>query len=319
MKRLIVLMLFTIGFVGCAQNATYPNKPVELVVPYAAGGGSDINARTIAEIVQKYKFSPEALVVINKPGGSGAVGNSYAFSKKGSDYTLLTMIGGQAASAIYNNADVKADMFVPIAVMLYDVIFLGTGKDSKFKSLADLVTYARQHPGEVVIGGPNIGNEEHYAYKLLENITGVSLKYVSFNGTGEVITALLGKHVDIGLFKPAAAQTQVEAGNILPLVTYSGKRLGGSFTEVPTFEELGFTPVDLQIYRAVVAPPGISEKAIKFWEDVFRKVSETPEWQEGYIQKSLLNSTFIVGEEARTFIAEDQKKFAEVFAQIEKK
>ncbi len=314
----IILYIALFLVAGCASETTYPSKSVELVVPYSAGGGSDINGRTIAEIVQKYKFSPEPLMVVNKPGGSGAVGNAYSYSKKGSDYSLLTMIGGQAASAIYNNADVKADMFTPIAVMLYDVIFLGVGKSSPFRDLKSLVEYAKANPGEVVIGGPNIGNEEHYAYKLLENTTGIKLKYVSFSGTGEVVTALLGDHIDVGLFKPAAAQTQVEVKNINPLVVYSGKRLKGEYLDVPTFEELGYKPVDLQIYRAIVAPPGISAEAVKFWEDVLRKVSETPEWQEGYIQKSLLNSTFIVGEEARKFISEDQKKFAAVFAEIER-
>lgn len=288
-----------------------------MVVPYSAGGGSDRNARTIADIVQKNNLSSQPVMVVNKPGGSGAVGNAYANSKKGSDYTLLTMVGGQAASAIYNKAEVTVSNFTPIAVMAYDAMLLGVSKDGKYSSLEEIVEMAKSKPEGVIIGGPNIGNEEFYAYKLLEENTGAKFKYVSFNGTGDVISAMLGGHVDVGILKPAAAMSQVEAGNINPIVTYTEKRLEGAYSTAPTFEELGYPKTDVRVYRAIVGAPDMSEEAVSYWEGVLKSVSESTEWKDGYIQKNMLVPNFLGSKDAKKFILEDQERFKKMFEALD--
>ncbi len=327
MKKLLLaasaaLMLFTAcgekgGEKETKSAVTYPEKPMELVVPYSAGGGSDRNGRTIADIIQKNNFASQPLMVVNKPGGSGAVGNAYTNSKKGSDYTLMTMVGGQAASAIYNNAQVTVDMFTPIAVLAYDAMLLGVTKDAKYSSLEEAVAAAKAAPESVVVGGPNIGNEEFYAYKLLEKNTGAKFKYVSFNGTGDVISAMLGGHIDVGILKPAAAMSQVEAGNINPIVTYTEDRLEGAYADAPTFEELGYPKTSVKVYRAIVGAPDMSEEAVAYWETALKKVSETSEWQDGYIKKNLLVPNFMGSKEAKEFMLADQERFREMFEALD--
>lgn len=320
-KMLLVASAALMLFTACGEKgekaketaANYPDKPMELVVPYSAGGGSDRNGRTIADIVQKNSFANQPLMVVNKPGGSGAVGNAYTNSKKGSDYTLMTMVGGQAASAIYNKSEVTVDMFTPIAVMAYDAMLLGVTKDAKYSSLEEAVAAAKSSPESVVIGGPNIGNEEFYAYKLLEKNTGAKFKYVSFNGTGDVISAMLGGHIDVGILKPAAAMSQVEAGNINPIVTYTEDRLEGAYATAPTFEELGYPKTSVKVYRAIVGAPDMSDEAVKYWETALKKVSESTEWKDDYIKKNLLVPNFMGSKEAKEFMLADQERFRKMF------
>lgn len=320
-KKGLVVIFLSLGIVSCGdKNNTskvqYPEKSIEMVVPYSAGGGSDRNGRMLAEIVQKYKLAPQPIMVVNKPGGSGAVGNAYVNSKKGNDYTLLTMVGGQAASAIYNKAEVTVDKFTPIAVLAYDVMFLGVSKNSKYQNLKEIVEAAKTSPGSITVGGPNIGNEEFYAYKLLEKQTGAKFKYVSFNGTGDVISAMLGNHVDIGILKPAAAMSQVESKNIQALVSYTPEPLGGVFGDTPTFKDLDYGDVDVRVYRAIVGPPNMKEDVVTYWEDIFKKVSETPEWKDEYVKQNFLVPNFLGSSEAKKFILEDQEKFVKMFSEI---
>lgn len=321
-KKGLLLLGLSFVILSCGDKektakVQYPDKPIEMVVPYSAGGGSDRNGRTLAEIVQKYKMAEQPIMVVNKPGGSGAVGNAYVHSKKGNDYTLLTMVGGQAASAIYNKAEVTVDKFTPIAVLAYDVMFLGINKNSKYKNLKEVVEAAKNTPGSITVGGPNIGNEEFYAYKLLEKQTGAKFKYVSFNGTGDVISAMLGDHVDIGVLKPAATMSQVESKNIIPLVSYTPEKLGGVFEDTPTFKELDYGDVDVRVYRAIVGPPNMNENIVTYWEEIFKKVSETPEWKDEYVKQNFLVPNFLGATEAKKFILEDQEKFATMFSEID--
>ena len=314
-KTALLLAVFTMTSTVFG-NTNFPKRNVEMVVPYSAGGGSDRNGRMLAEIVQKYKLAPQPIMVVNKPGGSGAVGNAYVNSKKGNDYTLLTMVGGQAASAIYNKAEVTVDKFTPIAVLAYDVMFLGISKNSKYQNLKEIVEVAKTSPGSITVGGPNIGNEEFYAYKLLEKQTGAKFKYVSFNGTGDVISAMLGNHVDIGILKPAAAMSQVESKNIQALVSYTPEPLGGVFEDTPTFKDLDYGDVDVRVYRAIVGPPNMKEDVVTYWEDIFKKVSETPEWKDEYVKQNFLVPNFLGSSEAKKFILEDQEKFVKMFSEI---
>ncbi len=322
MKKFWILALAVIVTValvaGCGSQqskpaAKYPDKPIEFVVSYSAGGGSDIIARTIADIAGKTKLVDQPITVVNKPGGSGAVGNAYVFAKKGDKYTLITMNSGQALSALVNKAEVKAGMFTPIANLAMDDVLIAVRADSKYQNFADLVKASKEKPESITIGGVGVGSEDHLCWGLINKETGTKFKWVVFNSSGDALSALLGGHIDVGIFNPNEFVAQVQAGKMKPLATFSKKRLTGIFKDVPTFAELGYPGVAFQQFRSVLGPPDMPKEAVKFWSDTFKKLTETEQWKKDYCDKFMLTPAFM---DADTYAKYHKEEEARLFEQI---
>jgi len=298
MKRLanllLVSLILTLLTTSIAAAADWkPTRDIEFVVPSAAGGGSDLNARTIADLARKYGLSPTPLMVVNKPGGSGAVAFSYVNTKKGDAHTLMVLHSGQAVGAYVNDWRVKTEDLTYIGTVAFDELTLGVRKDSPYKDIPSLIAAAKENPGKVTIGGSQRGNSDHLCFELMNKYTEGEFTYVMFNSSGEVMSAVLGGHVDVGIFNPTECIGQVEAGEIIPIVTFAAKRLGGVFADVPTFGELGYPEIQVTEVRAIAGPPDMPAEAVKFYEELLLKVTETEEWKRDYIQRNLLVDTYM--------------------------
>ncbi len=298
---IVILALALVAGCGSSQQtkqaAKYPDRPIEFVVPYSAGGGSDIIARTIADIVSKNKFSDQPITVINKPGGSGAVGNAYVFAKKGDKYTLMTMNSGHALSALVNKAEVTAAMMTPIANLAMDDVLIAVKADSPYKTFADLLKAVKEKPETVTIGGVGMGSEDHLCWGLINKETGSKFKWVAFNSSGDALAAVLGGHVDVGIFNPNEFAAQVQANKMRPIAAFSTARLKGIFKDVPTFAELGYPKIAFQQFRSVLGPPDMPKEAVKFWSDTLKKVTETEQWKKDYCEKFMLTNRFMDADE----------------------
>lgn len=289
MLTLTVLVAFVAATVVAGEFV--PVKEITIIVPSNAGGGSDLNARTIANIAQKNGFSPRSFMVVNKGGGSGAVGFTETFAKRGDDHTLMILHSGQAMGAYVNDWKTKTEDLTFIAVLAFDDLFLGVKADSPWTSVEDLIAASKADPEEVTIGGSQRGNSDHLAFESFNQATNAQASYVSFNSSGDVMSALLGGHVDVGIFNPLEFIGQIQAGAVKPLVTFAPKRLGGMFEDVPTLKELGYKVVVVE-NRAIAGAPGMSEEATKFYSDMLQKVTETDEWKKDYIEKNYLDPVF---------------------------
>lgn len=293
LKKLLGLALACVLSTGAALAGEFtPVKEITVIVPSSAGGGSDLNARTIANIAQKNNFTPRSFMIVNKGGGSGAVGFTDTFAKKGDDHTLMILHSGQAMGAYVNDWKTKTEDLTFIAVVAFDNLFLAVKADSPWKTIEEFIAASKANPEEIAVGGAQRGNFDHLAFETFNAATGAGASYVSFNGSGDVMSALLGGHIDAGIFNPLEFIGQIQAGGVRPIATFAPERLGGIFKDVPTMKELGYENAVVVENRAIAGPPGMSEAAAKYYSDLLKKVTETDEWKTGYIEKNYLDPVF---------------------------
>ncbi|WHH60354.1 tripartite tricarboxylate transporter substrate binding protein [Petroclostridium sp. X23] len=298
-------------------KAWVPEKEIEFVVPSSAGGGSDLNARTIADLAQKNNFTPKSFMVVNKPGGSGAVSFSYVYGKKGDPNTLMILHSGQVMSAIVNKSPVKADMLTYVGTVAVDELVFAVKKDSKYKDIESIIKAAKENPDTVKIGGSQRGNGDHLSFLMFNKETGSKAAYVQFNSSGEVMSSLLGGHIDVGIFNPAESNSQIQAGELIPVASFSSERLSGVFKDTPTFKELGYDKLELSEVRAIAGPPNMSAEALKFYEDLLKKVTETDEWKQNYIEKGFMTNKYLTAEETKKFFTAQSKLYEEMFSEVD--
>ena len=306
--------VFALAFAVSAFAGEFePAKEITMIVPSSAGGGSDLNARTIGNIVQKYKLSPRNIMVVNNGGGSGAVGFTNTFAKKGDNQTLMILHSGQVMGSYVNNWNVKASDLTYIAVLAFDNLFLCVKKDSPYKTVADLVKASQAEPEEIAIGGAQRGNSDHLSFELFDRETKAQAAYVSFNGSGDVMSALLGGHVDAGIFNPLECIGQIRSGDVVPIACYGEERIGGVFADAPTFKELGYPGIVVVESRAIAGPPEMAPEAVDYYVEMLRKVTETDDWKNDYIAKNFLDPVFYDAAKTKAFYEGQIDSFKKAF------
>ncbi len=286
---------------AAVAQATYPTKNIEVVVPFAPGGGTDNLMRMITGIMEENKWSPVALNVNNRAGGSGTVGYSYLIGKKGDSHVVAgatpMIVSGKLQGRLSGN---HRDAMTTLMIVAIDELMLSVRTESPFKTIEDFVNAARARPGLLTVGGTGTHNEDHIFAHLFEQAANIKLKYVPFNSGGEVTAALMGGHIDAGVMNPNEIDTQVEAGKAKNLAVAARKRMTGA-PDVPTFAEKGYKFYWEQM-RGVVGPAGMTPEAVAWWQDTLKKVTATKKWQDDYIKRNLLTPTAWVGEEANKYL-----------------
>lgn len=286
---------------GVQAQAKYPSKTVEVVVPYAPGGGTDNLMRMITGIMDENKLSPVPLTVNNRAGGSGAIGFNYLINKKGDSHVVAgatpMIVSGKIEGRLPGN---HRDAMTILMIVAIDELMLSVRNESPFKTVDDFVKAARAKPGGLTIGGTATYSEDHIFTHLFEQAAKIKVKYVPFNSGGEVTTALMGGHIDAAAMNPNEFQAQVEAKKGTNLAVAAKKRLTDA-PDVPTFAEKGYEFYWEQM-RGVVGPANMEPAAVKWWQDALKKVTDTKKWQEQYIKRNLLTPTQWTGEEANKYL-----------------
>jgi putative tricarboxylic transport membrane protein len=282
-------------------QAKYPSRSIEVVVPFAPGGGTDNMMRMITGIMEENKWSPQPVNVNNRPGGSGTIGYSYLISKKGDPYVIAgatpMIVSGKLQGRLPGN---HRDAMTVLMIVAIDELMLSVRSESPYKTIEEFVAAARAKPGQLTIGGTGTHNEDHIFAHLFEQAAKIKVKYVPFNSGGEVTAALMGGHIDAGVMNPNEIVAQVEAGKAKNLAVAAKKRMAGA-PDVPTFAEKGF-PFYWEQMRGVVGPAGMPPEAVAWWQDTLKKVVATKKWQEEYIKGNLLTPTAWTGEEANKYL-----------------
>jgi putative tricarboxylic transport membrane protein len=283
-----------------AAQGKYPSRPIEVVVPFAPGGGTDNLMRTIVGIIDENKWSPVPINVNNRAGGSGTIGYTYLLNKKGDPHVVAgaapTIVSAKIEGRLpANHRDMTVLMIVAI-----DELMLSVRSESKYQTIEDFVKDAKARPGQLTIAGTGTNSEDHIFTYLLEQAAGIKVKYVPFNSGGECTTALMGGHVDAGVMNPNEIVAQVEAKKARNLAVAAKKRLDDA-PDLPTFAEKKMDFYWEQM-RGVVGTGGMPPEAVKWWVDTLKKVTDTKKWQEGYIKRNFLTSVQWTGEEANAYL-----------------
>ena len=298
---------FVVVVLGGTALAAWPEKDIEFMVPWKAGGGSDTMARFIVKAIKDNNLSPKPIVVVNKPGGNGQIGSAYVINKKGGGYTWMTLSSGQISIPLAGLGKIKATQFTPLAQMAGDVNLLVVKTDSPYKSVKDVVEAAK---GKTLnIGGSGRGSEDHICTYLLEKGTGIKLNYVSFSGGSGVMSNLLGGHVDIAWANPNECLSQVKGGLARILAVTKEDRLK-LLPDVPSFKEQGYDVVFWQV-RGVHGPPDMPQEAIDGSIALLKKAAATDVWAKEYVEGKVLTPRFIPGTEYTKVIKDNEEMFRE--------
>ena len=267
----------------CAQTVLAqgfkPSRPIEVVVHTGPGGGSDLLARAVADMMEKEKLLPVRMQVVNKTGGGGAVAAAYLAEKKGDQHTLGFFTGVWLTNPLTRDeAKVTLKDLTPVARLVLEPALIAVKADAPYKSLRDFVAAAKQNPGQLKQSGGSITSRDNVVRQLLQKESGTRWSFISFPGGGERIAALLGGHVNMMVIEPAEAGEHIRAGNMRVLAQVSDTRLP-AFPNVPTLKEAGFDIPAVPQVRGVVAPPAIPRPNVAYWEDVFRKLTQSASWR----------------------------------------
>ena len=300
---------------GAAAQAKYPQRPVEIVVPYAPGGGTDNLMRMITGIIDEHKWSPVPLTVNNRAGGSGAVGYNYLINKKGDSHVIAgatpLVVSGKIEGRLPGD---HRDAMTILMIVAIDELMLSVRSESPYKTIDELVKAARAKPGGMTVGGTATFTEDHIFTHLFEQAAKVKVKYVPFNSGGEVTAALMGGHIDAGVMNPNEIVAQVEAGKARNLAVASKKRLADA-PDLPTFAEKGYEFYWEQM-RGVVGPANMPPEAVKWWQETLKKVTDTEKWKKDYIKRNLLTPTQWTGEEANKYLDSLREKYARALNEL---
>ena len=303
-----------VALAGAAHAQWVPNKTVDVVVHTGPGGGSDLLARAMVQMIEKEKLVPVRMQVVNKPGGNGAVAAAYLAEKKGDPHTigLITSvwIAGPLTSA---EAKVTVHELKPIAQLMTEPAVFAVRADSPFKTLKDFVDASKAKPGTLKQSGGSVTSRDNIVRQSLQAATGARWAFVSFPGGGERLAALLGGHVDIMVIEPQEAGEQVRAGKLRVLAQLTDRRLPG-YPDAPTLKEAGFDVHPTPQIRAVVAPPEQPAEASAYWEKLFERLKDTPSWKK-YIADNQLEEGFLPASQLKASIGKIEKELRDVYTE----
>jgi putative tricarboxylic transport membrane protein len=308
LSLLLLVVLFVAFGAGNALGAgKFPEKPITLIVHAGAGGGSDIFARTLSATYEKQKLLPQPIVVENKTGGSGGIAFAYVAGKKKDPYYMVTAVTSFMTTPLMGLTPVGLKDFTPIANLAFDEYMLMVGPNSKYKSVKDIVDFAKANPKKITVGGTQLGSSDSICSYLIEKAAGVQFNFIVFNGGGEVNAAMLGGHIDMAITNPGEALELYKAGKVKILGVFAEKRLAGA-PDVPTMKEQGLNITYVQ-NRGLAAPAGIPDDARKVLVDSLFKYSKTPEFKK-YCEENMLSEAWQDSAAFGKFLEEWNAKYA---------
>jgi putative tricarboxylic transport membrane protein len=290
-----------------AANADWkPTKDIELVVPNAPGGGNDLLARAVGNILTQEKLVPTSVVIVNKPGGAQAVGVAYAAANRAGDPHTLVLVstGTQVTPLTVKDAKGYNDL-EPIATLTVDDFFLVVDAKSKYKTAAEMVAAAKAKPRSVSIGIG--GATDEMAVADLEAGTGAKFNLVRFGSTGESLNALLGGHVDATTGNPIELLSQIKAGAVRGVAVFRDTRFDVA-PDVPTLAEQGIKVPTYQAWRGIAIPKGTTPEQIAYWRDVFTKVKDSQSFKD-VLTKNVSTGMVLTGDAMKKYTDEQESLY----------
>ena len=287
-----------------------PSRDVEFVVLSGVGGGSDLMARIIGKVIVDEKLIPTPLVINNRPGGGGAVGVGYVAANRRQDpHTLVLMNATTQITPILTPNARTMEALQPVMNFMLDDFLLFVKGDSPYKSVQDFVKDVQSKPDKTINFG-TAGTTDVMAITLLSRALGKEINAVNFNSGGEVLTALLGGHIDAAINNPQEFIGHLDAGTVRALAVFRDDRFP-AFPDVPTMKESGVNTPKFQMWRGVALPKDIEPAALEFWTGVLQKVAAS-ETIKKYIAENFATEAPLSGQEFETFLAGQEKLYRDL-------
>ena len=322
LKALLAPCVLALATASAMAQEAFPSRAITMIVPFPPGGVADVTGRPTASAMEKILKQP--VVVSNRPGAGGAVGNAAVANAKPDGYTILMALSSisviPAADVLFERKPAYSlDQFAPIALITADPTILTVHPSLPAKTLKELVALARAKPGQLSYSTSGIYGALHMPMEMFLHASKLKMRHVPTTGGGPAITALLGGHVDLTAGGPAAITPHVKAGKLRPLASWGPKR-HEFFPDVPTFKELGYD-IEYLIWAGMFAPRGTPEPVMKVLRDTARRAVEDPEFKSMMVK---VNSPihYLDAPDFQKFWLADAKRLAEavkVIGKVEEK
>lgn len=268
---------------GKSESApNYPNKPLDFIAPAGAGGGWDLTARTVAKVLGETKLVSVGMPVTNRVGGGGAVALAYLQNKKGSDHEIVVYSPPLILINLTGTTPLNYKNVTPLARLIADYGAFAVAKNSKYRTIMDVMDALKKDPKSVVIGGTSaVGSMDHIQFLLAARAAGVKnlkeIRYVSFQD-GSSAAQALGGHIDLLTTGLGDVRGLLQSGDLRGLASTAPERVDVDvIRDIPTMKEQGLDAVFIN-WRGLFGPPDMPQYAVDYWRQTLAKMVDTPEW-----------------------------------------
>jgi len=285
-KKLNVFLVFTvflsIYLVACSnseQGASedFPNKSINLITAFAAGGSNDSIARTLAEASED--ILGQKVIVENLTGGSGSIGQAAGANAKPDGYKLTLVTASIVSNPLFNDLPYSHESFEPVILINNDPQYLIVNTKSSYDNIDSFIEYAKENPGKVKIGVSGAQTTNAFASKDLAKSLGLEMVTVPHDGTADAVVALQGGHIDAVVASYTEFQGQLKSGELMPILNFAGKERNPNLPDTPTALELDID-VDYSSWRGIAAPKGTSPEVIQTLHDSFKEAIESEQFKD---------------------------------------
>ncbi len=306
MRTMLRSLLATVALsvAGASAVAAYPDRPVILVNPYAAGGPADVVARSLARALEKRLGQP--VVVENKPGGGASIGTGFVARAKPDGYTLLlgTSAGHVVTPLMQKTVYDGVKGFAFCAVVAVQPIMLVVNPSRGIRSVPALIARAKAEPGKWSYGSAGVGGATHLGAELFQQVAGVQLNHIPYAGASPAINDVVGGQTDLAMLNLSASLPFIRQGRLVALAYASDKR-SPLLPDVPTLAEAGVAGADAATWYSLAAPAGTPAEIVRTLSETVRAVNDDPDYRR-VMQEQAIALMALSPQEADAYVAKDQ-------------
>lgn len=319
--HMLAVIILAAGLTACASGSgDYPSKSITIMAPSGAGGGLDLTARALSKALDETQLVARSIMVQNKPGGGQSVGMAEFADYKSDPYQLFL----PSSPIIINNLKKEGSSpysfrdLTPLAQLTRDYGAIVVQADSKYKDLPSLFSDLKAKPDSIILaGGSAPGSQDHLVAMIpavKAGIDAAKIKFVSYDGGGEAMTALLGGNADVLATDISGTGEYLKAGKIRVLGVSSPQRLTGYYKDIPTYKEQGID-AEFTIWRGLFGTKDMPQHAVNYWQEKLKALSETEEWNE-MLEANGWENGFKDGEQFAAFLEEQEKLVKDILTSL---
>nr|WP_175194963.1 tripartite tricarboxylate transporter substrate binding protein [Achromobacter deleyi] len=299
-----LLATVALSVAAASAMAAYPDRPVILVNPYAAGGPADVVARSLARALEKRLGQP--VVVENKPGGGASIGTGFVARAKPDGYTLLlgTSAGHVVTPLMQKTVYDGVKGFAFCSVVAVQPIMLVVNPSRGIRSVPALIARAKAEPGKWSYGSAGVGGATHLGAELFQQVAGVQLNHIPYAGASPAINDVVGGQTDLAMLNLSASLPFIRQGRLVALAYASDKR-SPLLPDVPTLAEAGVAGADAATWYSLAAPAGTPADIVRTLSETVRAVNDDPDYRR-VMQEQAIELMALSPQEADAYVAKDQ-------------
>ena len=310
---LLCLLMMVTGSPLLSAASDYPERPIQMIVAFKPGGGTDVAARGISRYIEKYLGSGAKIAIVNKPGAGGEIGFTTLATAKPDGYTIgFINVPAIISYAIERNTKYQMSDFAPLGNIVYDPGVWAVRSDSEFKNVQDVLDFAKANPGALTIGTTgSSGSSEHVTIMQIERMTNTKYNHAPFGSTAPMRSALLGGHIPMGAFNLSEGIT-LEAEGKIRFLGCMGDTRSPLAPHVPTFKEQGLDIV-MGSSRGLAAPQGLPADIFKKLEDAVKQAVNDPEYV-AQAKKAFVPLNYMTGSEYKALMDRFDTELRKIWA-----